>query len=164
MDLFLPESGLVVWMLLAFGIVFAVLAKFGWPIILNSLQKREEHIAESLKKAEEAIETLSGLEQKGKDIIASAEAEQIKMVGETKTLNQKMIDDAKAEATREADKIIASAREQIVKEKEAAIAELNQEVVKLSVQMAEKILLRELKDRKAQSDYVETLLKDNSLS
>lgn len=158
MDLFLPESGLVIWMLIAFTIVFVVLAKFGWPVILKSLKNREERIASSLKKADEAMAALSGLEQKGKDIVAQAEAEQVKLLGETKVLKNKMIEEAKAEAAAEAEKMLAGAREQIAHEKEAAIAQLQAEVAKLSVQIAEKVLRRELSDEKSQRAYIESLL------
>ena len=164
MNLFLPDSGLVVWMLLAFTIVFVVLAKFGWPTILQSLNNREKYITDSLQKANEAVQTLAGLEQKGKDIIASAQAEQMRMVKETQAMNEKMIQEAKQQAQVEADKIIASAQEQIRKDKEKALQDIRKEVVSLSIGMAEKVLRKELSDTKSQSDYVERLLNDSSLS
>ena len=77
MNLFLPESGLVIWMLVAFTLVFAILAKFAWPYIMGSIATRQKHIADSLQKAEEATLALAGLEQKGKDIINAAQAEQL---------------------------------------------------------------------------------------
>ena len=100
MNLFLPEAGLVIWMLIAFSILFFVLAKFAWPVILKSVSARQEHIAESLRKADEAVKTLESLEAKGNQIIAAAQAEQLKMVKETKELNNKMISEAKAKAER----------------------------------------------------------------
>ncbi|MBP5259279.1 MAG: F0F1 ATP synthase subunit B [Paludibacteraceae bacterium] len=164
MNLFLPDSGLVVWMLLAFSIVFIVLAKFGWPIILQSLNNREQYITDSLQKADEAVKALAGLEQKGKDIIASAQAEQLRMVKETQAISEKMIQEAKLQAQTEADKIIASAQEQIRKDKEKALQDIRKEVVSLSIGMAEKVLRKELDNPKSQSDYIERLLNDNSLS
>lgn len=164
MNLFLPDSGLVVWMLLAFTIVFIVLAKFGWPIILQSLNNREQYITDSLQKADEAVKALAGLEQKGKDIIANAQAEQLRMVKETQAISEKMIQEAKQQAQTEADKIIASAQQQIQKDKEKALQDIRKEVVTLSIGMAEKVLRKELSDPKSQSDYIERLLNDNSLS
>ena len=117
MNLFLPESGLVIWMLLAFSIVFFVLAKFAWPSILKSIQQRQEYISDSLVKANEAIQTLSGLEQKGKQIIADAQAEQLRMVKETKALNDKMVAEAKEQAKIEAEKIIENAHDRILLDK-----------------------------------------------
>lgn len=161
MNLFLPESGLVVWMLIAFSLVFFVLAKFAWPSILSSIKEREEHIAKSLEKAEEATKALSGLEQKGKDIIAQAQAEQMAMVKNTKALTDKMIAEAKQEAKKQADQIISDAQAQILKDKENAIQEIKNEVAQLSISIAEKVLLKELSDKKAQNAYIETLLKEN---
>lgn len=161
MNLFLPDSGLVIWMLLAFSIVFFILAKFAWPTILTSLKQREDHIATSLKKAEEAAQSLTGLEEKGKTIIAQAQAEQLRMVKETKQLNDKMIAEAKQQAKQEAQQIINEAREQIAKDKAQAIAEIRSEVAALSIGMAEKILRKELDNKKAQEQYIERLLKED---
>lgn len=151
-------------MLLAFTIVFVVLAKFGWPVILKSLDNREKYITDSLRKADEAVQTLAGLEQKGKDIVAAAQAEQARMMKETRTMNERMIQDAKRQARDEADKIIAAAREQIQKDKENALKDIRKEVVSLSIGMAEKVLRKELDDPKAQRDYIDRILNDTSLS
>ena len=161
MNLFLPEAGIVVWMLIAFSLVFFVLAKFAWPSILNSIKEREEHIADSLKKADEATKALAGLEEKGKEIIAQAQAQQIALVKDTKTLTDKMIADAKIEAKKQAEQIISDAQAKILKDKEAAILEIRKEVAQLSISIAEKVLLKELSDKKAQNAYIETLLKEN---
>lgn len=148
-------------MLLAFSIVFFALAKFAWPTILSSLKQREDHITTSLKKAEEAAQSLAGLEEKGKTIIAQAQAEQLRMVKETKQLNDKMIAEAKQQAKQEAQQIINEAREQIAKDKAQAIAEIRSEVAALSIGMAEKILRKELDNKKAQEQYIERLLKED---
>jgi len=158
MNLFLPESGLVIWMLIAFSILFFVLAKFAWPGIMSSITKRQEHIADSLKKADEAVKTLESLQEKGNQIIAQAQAEQLKMVKETEDLNKKMVAEAKAKAESEAAKIIEAANAQIMRDKENAIVELRKEVAALSIQMAEKVLQKELADKDAQSKYISNLL------
>lgn len=160
MNLFLPESGLVIWMLIAFTAVFIVLAKFAWPVILRMIQTRQDHIADSLRKADEANEALAGLEQKGKDIIAAANAEQLAMVKQTKELNDKMIAEAKQRAKAEADKIIDEAREQIKRDKEHAIEEIRQEVAALSIGIAESILRRELTNKAEQNKYIDRLLQE----
>lgn len=158
MNLFLPEAGLVIWMLIAFSILFFVLAKFAWPVILKSVSARQEHIAESLRKADEAVKTLESLEAKGNQIIAAAQAEQLKMVKETKELNNKMISEAKAKAEAEAARIIEEANEQIRRERENAIKELRKEVASMSIDIAEKVLQSELANKKAQGDYIDRLL------
>lgn len=160
MNLFLPDAGLVIWMLVAFTVVLVILWKFAWPIILKAVQTRQEHIADSLEKADEAIKAIAGLEQKGKDIIAAAQAEQLKMLQETKSMNDKMIADAKAQAKVEAEKILEEAHEQIKRDKEHAILEIRQEIAALSIGIAENILKRELKDKTEQNKYIDRLLNE----
>ena len=59
MELFLPESGLMIWMLIGFLIVLFILAKVGWPMIMGAVNKRNQHISDSLLAAQEANDSLS---------------------------------------------------------------------------------------------------------
>ena len=161
MDLFLPESGLVIWMLIAFLIVFAILAKVGWPMIIGAVEKRNTHISDSLLAAEEANNALAGIEQKRQETIAATQAEQIKMMKESQELKNQIVEEAKAQARLEAEKIVADARLKIEKEQAEAMAQIKNEVIALSVDIAEKLLQRELSDKQSQSDYIEQLLKNN---
>ena len=161
MDLFLPESGLVIWMLIAFLIVFAILAKAGWPMIMGAVEKRNAHIADSLLKAEEANNALTGIEQKQKETLAATQAEQIRIMKESQELKAQVVEEAKLEARKEAEKIVADARLKIEKEQAEAMANIKDEVIALSVDIAEKLLQRELSDKSSQTDYIEQLLKNN---
>ena len=161
MDLFLPESGLVIWMLIAFLIVFAILAKAAWPVIMGGVEKRNAHISDSLLAAEEANNALAGIEQKKQETMAAAQAEQIRIMKESQDLKAQVIEEAKAQARQEAEKIVAEARVKIEKEQAEAMAQIKNEVIALSVDIAEKLLQRELSDKQAQNDYVEQLLKNN---
>ena len=49
MNLITPDTGLLFWMVLIFGIVFFILAKWGFPAITGMVDKRNEHISESLR-------------------------------------------------------------------------------------------------------------------
>ena len=125
------------------------------------MNKLNEIVEESLKKADEATQTLAGLELKGKEIIAQAQAQQMNLVKDTKALTDKMIADAKLEAKKQAELIISDAQAKIQKDKENAIQEIRNEVAQLSISIAEKVLKKELSDKKAQNAYIETLLKEN---
>ena len=148
-------------MLIAFLIVFAILAKVGWPMIMNAVDERNTHIADSLLAAEEANNALAGIEQKRQETMAAAQAEQIKMMKESQELKTQLIEEAKAQARQEAEKIVADARLKIEKEQAEAMAEIKNEVIALSIEMAEKLLRRELDDKQSQADYIEQLLKNN---
>ena len=161
MDLFLPESGLMIWMLIAFLIVLVILAKAGWPMIMGAVEQRNTHIADSLLAAEEANNALAGIEQKRQEAMAEAQAEQIKMMKESQDLKTQLIEEAKAQARHEAEKIVTDARLKIEKEQAEAMAQMKNEVIALSVDIAEKLLQRELSDKQSQTAYIEELLKNN---
>ena len=161
MDLFLPESGLMIWMLIAFVIVLLILAKAGWPMIMDAVDKRNTHIADSLLAAEEANNALAGIEQKRQESMAAAQAEQIQMMKESQELKAQLIEEAKTQARQEAEKIVADARLKMEKEQAEAMAEMKNEVIALSVEIAEKLLQRELNDKQSQTDYIEQILRSN---
>ena len=148
-------------MLIAFLIVFAILAKVGWPMIMGGVEKRNAHINDSLLAAEEANNALAGIEQKKQETLAAAQAEQIRIMKESQDLKNQVIEEAKVQARQEAEKIVAEARVKIEKEQADAMAQIKNEVIALSVDIAEKLLQRELSDKQAQNDYIEQLLKDN---
>ena len=149
-------------MLIAFLIVFAILAKVGWPMIIGAVEKRNTHIADSLLAAEEANNALAGIEQKRQETMALAQAEQIKMMKESQELKTQLIEEAKAQARQEAEKIVADARLKIQKEQAEAMAQIKNEVIALSVDIAEKLLQRELSDKPSQAAYIEQLLLNNN--
>ena len=59
MSLLLPDSGLLFWMFLSFGIVFVILAKYGFPVIIKMVEGRKTYIDQSLEVAREANAQLS---------------------------------------------------------------------------------------------------------
>lgn len=161
MDLFLPESGLIIWMLIAFLVVFVILAKAGWPMIMGAVEKRNAHIADSLLAAEEANNALAGIEQRKKEALAESQAEQLRIMKESQELKTQLIEEAKKQARLEAEKIVADARLRIEKEQVEAMAEIKSQVITLSVDIAEKLLQSELQGQHKQSEYIETLLHSN---
>lgn len=161
MELFLPESGLMIWMLIGFLIVLFILAKVGWPMIMGAVGKRNQHISDSLLAAKEANEALAGIEAAKEKAIAEQQAEQIRIINESQELRKQLLEEARNEARNEAEKMIADARLKIQKEQDEAMNQIKAEVITLSVDIAEKLLQRELADKDAQSRYVEEILKEN---
>jgi F-type H+-transporting ATPase subunit b len=160
MELFLPESGLMIWMLIGFLIVLFILAKVGWPMIMGAVTKRNQHISDSLLAAEEANNALAGIEAAKEKALADSKAEQLRIMNESQELKKQLIEEARQEARNEAEKIVADARLKIQKEQAEAMSQIKAEVITLSVDIAEKILQRELSDKEAQTEYIEQLLKD----
>ncbi|MBQ9094234.1 MAG: F0F1 ATP synthase subunit B [Prevotella sp.] len=157
-----PDLGLLFWMLLAFLVVFVVLAKKGFPAIVNMVEERKAYIDESMKKAHEANEKLANIQAEGEKMLLEARERQSQIVKEAQATRDKMIAQAEVKAREESARIIAEAKAQIETEKQNAIADIRQQVSVLSVSIAEKILRQKLSDDKSQMAYVDKLLDDVS--
>ncbi|TGX83374.1 F0F1 ATP synthase subunit B [Palleniella muris] len=157
-----PDLGLLFWMLLAFLVVFFVLAKKGFPAIVNMVEERKAYIDESLKKAHEANEKLANIQAESEKILLEARERQSQIVKEAQATRDNMIAQAEVKAREESARIIAEAKAQIETEKKNAIADIRQQVAVLSVGIAEKILRQKLSDDKSQMAYVDKLLDDVS--
>ena len=148
-------------MLIGFLIVLFILAKVGWPMIMGAVEKRNQHISDSLLAAQEATDSLAGIEAAKEKALAESQAEQIRILNENQELRKQLMDEARTEARAEAERIVNDARAKIEKEQQEAVNQIKAEMVTLSVGIAEKILQRELSDKEAQSRYIEELLKNN---
>ncbi len=158
MNLLTPDFGLTFWMLISFGVVVFVLVKFGFPIILNSVEERKNYIDESLLIAKQAREELESVKADSQAIIDKAHNEQAQILSEATALRTKIINEAKEMAMGEANKIITDARSQILLEKEDALRQIRQEVAMLSVDIAEKVLRNKLDNSQSQMDMIDRLL------
>ena len=154
MSLITPDFGLLVWMTLIFGIVFFVLAKWGFPMIIDSVQKRADRINDSIRQAREAEEKLRNLASEQAAIVEDARKEQSRILKEAANARDKMVEQAKVQAQDEASKILEQARVQIAAEKESALRDIRKEVALLSVNVAEKVLRKELDSGKEQDGLV----------
>ena len=158
-----PDYGTLFWMVIIFGIVLFILKKFAWKPILKALKDRESSIANALSTADKAREEVQGLKADHEKIIAEARKEKDVILKEAKEVKDKLLAEAKGQAAKEGQKIVETARLQIEAEKEAAISEIKQQVAELSVLIAEKVIQKELKDKKTQEGMIEGLLKDLKL-
>lgn len=164
MSLLTPEPGLLFWMLISFGITVFVLAKFGFPAILKSVEKRKNYIEESLLAAKKAHEELSGIKETGESILAQARKEQAEIIKEATRRREEMIEKAREEARLESEKVIASARRQIGAEKEEALRSIRNEAASLSLTLAEKILREKLGTEQEQKKMIDRLLNEIDIS
>ena len=164
MQLVMPDTGLMIWMMITFLIVLILLKKFAWKPILKMIKEREDSIDSALKSAENAKLEMQNLKSDNEKILAQARNERDQMMKEAREMKDNIVGEAKGKAKEEADKILASAREAIQNEKMAAITELKNQVALLSVDIAEKILKRELSDENKQKELIGDLLKDTKLN
>ena len=98
MFLVTPDTGLLLWMVIIFGIVFFILAKYGFPVITRMVEKRSEHINTSLRLAREAQEKVRSLSEEQARLIEETRKEQARLIKEAVDTKDRMIAQAKEEA------------------------------------------------------------------
>ena len=158
MSLLLPDAGLLFWMLLAFGVVFFVLYKYGFPIITSMIEARKQYIDDALKGAKEANERIAGIEQQCNALIEEARQKQMEILREAAATREQMMKEARERADAETGKIVADAKKEIERQKEEALNTLRDDAARLAVAVAEKILRRELSSPQSQEEYVARLV------
>ena len=157
-----PDLGLLFWMLLAFLVVFCVLAKWGFPAITQMVDERKKYIDESLQKAHEASERLENIKQEGEAILQEAREKQAQILNEAAETRDALVEKAQQKAREEGARMLNEAKAEIEQEKQAAIADIRQQVASLSVEIAEKVLKQNLQSNQSQMDLIDRMLDDVS--
>ena len=158
MSLLLPDAGLLFWMLLAFGVVFLVLYKYGFPIITSMIDARKQYIDDALKGAKEANEKIANIEQQCNALLEEARQKQVEILREATVAREQIINEAREKADAETGKMIAEAKREIQQQHEDALGAVREEAAKVALAVAEKILRRELSGEERQQEYIEKLV------
>lgn len=164
MGLLSPDFGLFFWMLLVFVFVFAILAKFGFPVITKMVSERKTYIQDSLDAAQKANEQLASIKQKSEELINVAKSEQVKILKEAADTRDRIVAEARDQAKAAGHKELEEAKKQIQAEKEQAIRDIRRQVGELSVDVAEKVLRGSLNDPKAQMEMINRLVDEALVS
>lgn len=147
MDLLIPKLGEFIPALIAFIVLWVVLAKYGWPAITKMLDKRTATIKESLERAEVAQIEGERLLAEHKAQLDEARVQASDIVADAKRAGEALKVELKAQAQQESADMIAKARVAIEAEKKAAIAELQSSVADLSVSVAGRLIGEDLSDK-----------------
>ncbi|HET9486109.1 MAG TPA: F0F1 ATP synthase subunit B [Chryseosolibacter sp.] len=160
MQLLTPGLGLIIWQIIVFLLLLLLLAKLAWKPIINSLKDRERSIQEALETAEKARHEMSQLKSDNERLLNEAREERDRILREAREVSSRMKEDAQHEAKKMTDKIVEDARAAINIEKQAALKEVKVQVAMFSLEIAEKLMKKNLSSDKAQKDLVETYVKD----
>lgn len=164
MDLLTPGTGLIIWQLIVFLGLFFILAKFAWKPILGSLKEREESIQTALDQAEKAKMEMASLKSDNEKLLKETREERDKILRDARTASSRLQEEAQATAKKTADKIIDDAKSIINTEKQAALRDVKAQVAQFSLEIAEKLIKKNLTDDKSQKELTETLIKDLKLN
>ena len=160
MDLLTPGVGLIFWQAVVFLILFFVLSKMAWKPILNSLKEREETIQGSLDSAEKARQQMASLKSDNERLLKEAREERDKMLRDAREAAARLHDQAQADAKKNADKIIEDAKAVIQIEKLAALRDVRDQVALFSLEIAEKLMKKNLATDKDQKELANRLVSE----
>lgn len=164
MDLLTPATGLFFWQLVIFLGLFFILAKFAWKPILSSLKEREDSIQTALDAAERAKQEMAALQAGNEKLIKEAREERDKILRDAREAAARLQEQINTEAKKSADRMISDARAMINTEKQAALRDVKQQVALFSLQVAERLMKKNLADDKSQKDLIDTYIKDIKLN
>lgn len=160
MDLVTPSIGLIFWQAILFILLFFLLAKFAWKPILRLVDKREEYLQASLQAAQKARQEMNSLELEKESWLKQSRAERDLLLKETRTLSDQIIQQAKESVQIERQELLLQTKSLIENQKKVALADIKSQVADLSINIAEKLLQKELKRDKEQEKLVSDLLAD----
>lgn len=160
MELIKPGIGLIFYMIIGFGILFWILKKFAWPIILKSIHSREEEIDKQLHLAEQAKLEIKNLHSQHEVLLQQAKEERDNILAEARKVSEKMYEEAKQKSYEESQRIIENAKQTIHYEKMKALTDVQNFAANLSIEIAEKVLGDELSDKVRQEKLVHKLAEE----
>jgi F-type H+-transporting ATPase subunit b len=160
MDLLTPGTGLILWQAIVFLLLFILLSRLAWKPILTSLKERETSIQNALDLADRARAEMNQLKADNEKLLKEARDERDKILKDARTVSNQLKDEAQQNARKSADRIIEDARQAIQIEKQAAMKEVKIQVALFSLQVAERLMKKNLSDDKAQKELVESYIKE----
>lgn len=138
------DPGLYIWTIIIFLVLLFLLMKFAWKPLLAMLEKREDNIRHALLDAEKARDELAKVKEDTEKLLSEARNESHAIVAAGKKNAERMKDEIIEKAQSKSDSILVEVKKQIHIEKERAIADVKAEVVNLSMEIAQKLIKKNL--------------------
>lgn len=158
MELFTPDFGLIFWMFIAFIVLFLALRKWAWPVIIKSMEDRADLIDKGVEYAQNAKEQLDGARREAQKYIAEAQKQQAEILRDAAKMKSQIIDEARKAATVEAQKVLDAAKQSIAQQQKEAELQFRNEISKFSLEIAEKMVRKQMASSDAQKELVNQLL------
>ena len=164
MDLLTPGTGLIIWQAFIFLLLVILLAKLAWKPILTSLKERETSIQEALDQAEKAKLEMASLKADNEKLLREARDERDRILRDAREAASRLNEQAQVDARKTADKIVEDAKTAINIEKQAALRDVREQVANFSLEVAEKLMKKNLSDDKSQKELISGYIKDLKLN
>ncbi len=158
--LFDINTGLSLWALIVFLLLFGLLAKFAWGPILKALESRERAIQGSIDDAARLRKEASDALDEHRMRLRGARDEARRIIAEAKEAATRLGSEMEAKAREESAAIVQRARREIEVERDAVLEAIRQETVGLALAAASRLVERRLDasaDRELVRDYLSSL-------
>ena len=158
------DAGLLVWTLITFACLLAVLARFAFRPLRRIMEDREGRIRGSLEKAEEARRDAERILAENTRRIEEARQETRRIIGEGHRIVGRMKRETAETSREEAARAVEQARAEIERETRKSLDELKNTVAGLSVRIARQVIkegLDEERHRQLAHDFIERLKKSH---
>lgn len=139
-----PQPGLIIWTIVVFLVVLAILSKFAYPKILGAVEAREAHIRDLIASAERDREEAAALQAENRRLLEETRARTQEAINEARLQGEAMRAEVMETARREQQEMLERARRDIAAEREGALDAVRREAVELSIRAAEKLVRRTL--------------------
>ena len=138
------NTGLSVWTIVIFLIVFAILAKFAFPKILGAVEERERHLADLAEAAERDRAEAAALVEEHRRLVEETRGKVQEMMGEARNTAEKMRSELMEQARREHDELLARGRAEVANERAGMLEQVRRDAAELAMRAAEKLVRRSL--------------------
>ncbi len=161
---FQPTFGLAFWSLVIFLLFWWIMSRVAFKPIAEALQKREHDIQSSLDEAKNARMEMSSMKAENDKLLAEAREQRTLILNEAKEQKAKILAEAKEQAKAESSKIMNAAQVEIEAQKKVAMQSLKADVGNMALDIAEKVIRKDLKNDSAQVSFVNTLVDEIKLN
>jgi len=159
------QINLVFWTLVIFGILFWILKKYAFPVILSAVEAREKALEDAIEAAKRDRDEAARLLAEHKTHIEGARGESQKIIAEARAVAEKMRADMLEKTHQEQQDMLARARRDLAAERDKAVAQLRREAVDLAIAGASKVIEEDLdsdKNRKIVETFLASLAADGA--
>lgn len=155
-----PDFGLIFWTVIIFLTLYLILGKLAFKPIQRALRRRDEEIQTSIDEAKLARLEMQAQADENQRLLIEAREERTRIISEAEKQSKDMISAARDEAREAAQKVATDAKRDIDNMRKAAMVDLKKEVGTMAIEIAEKILQKDLRSDANQEAFVKELVSD----
>lgn len=159
-----PDLGLILWTTLFFLLFWFLIGKMAFKPMASALKKRTSDIQDALDEAKKAKEEMAGMKAENEKLLAQAREERTNILKEANETKNNIVNEAKDQAKVEANRIVNNANAEISNQKQAAMIDVKNQVGTMALQIAEKIIKKNLSSDPEQVTLANTLMDEMNLN